>query len=291
MQEERKKRNRKQLGNKVNKALFLLSSVACLATACSIVNANVKHTAYPKSYYSSNTDNISAGEYMQVKSEYAKVLLVNKEHALPMDYVPKKLVVPQVSFDAAQGEEKTYMEEEAASALEKLFAAAQEEQIALCGVSGYRSYNTQNELYYRSVYRNGLAYASIYSAQPGNSEHQTGLAIDVSCAEVGYSLVTKFAETKEGIWLAEHCSEYGFIVRYPEGKTDITGYAYEPWHIRYVGVRAAKYLKEHDITLDQYPGALSFASYFQTTNVPATTQEDGSIATTQETTTQQVTLQ
>ena len=89
---------------------------------------------------------------------------------------------------------------------------------------------------------------------PGSSEHQTGLTIDVSAQSVSYRLDQSFGDTKEGKWLAKHCHEYGFIIRYPEGKTHITGYDYEPWHLRYVGVDTAKEITGSGLTLEEYLG-------------------------------------
>ena len=86
----------------------------------------------------------------------------------------------------------------------------------------------------------------------GTSEHQTGLAIDISCPTMNGILTDKFGETKEGKWVAENSYKYGFIVRYPKNKSNITGYGYEPWHIRYVGTELAKYLFDNNITLDEY---------------------------------------
>jgi D-alanyl-D-alanine carboxypeptidase len=114
--------------------------------------------------------------------------------------------------------------------------------------SGFRSYAYQQNLYNRYVARDGKAEADRYSARPGHSEHQTGLAMDVN--SVGQS----FAYTSEGKWLAAHAHEYGFIIRYPKGKEDITGYMYEPWHIRYVGVEIAKEITEAGITFEEYMG-------------------------------------
>lgn len=237
-------------------------AILIVLTAGDIISNLTVHSAFSKSYYYSDDSNIGMGERMTVKAQTPKVLLVNKEHVLPADYVPENLVMPDVVFAANTADERRKMEPQAAEALEELFAAGQQDGVQLVGVSGFRSYSTQSSLYYRSIRRNGYNYASVYSAQPGKSEHQTGLAIDVSCAEVGYELYSRFAQTKEGIWLAEHCEEYGFIIRYPEGKTDITGYAYEPWHIRYVGTAVAQYLRAHDMTLDEYCGAMPYESYY-----------------------------
>ncbi len=126
------------------------------------------------------------------------------------------------------------MRAEAAKALEKLFAAAQKDGVKLYGVSAYRSYATQKALFNNYVRTQGQQHALQYSAQPGTSEHQTGLAIDVSSPSVNFGLEESFGQTPEANWLAEHAPAYGFIIRYPKGKESVTGYNYEPWHVRYV---------------------------------------------------------
>lgn len=104
-------------------------------------------------------------------------------------------------------------------------------------------------LFNQYVRKDGLELAIRYSAPPGQSEHQTGLCFDVA------SLWRTFADTEEGIWLAEHCAEYGFIIRFPAGKEAITGYMYEPWHIRYVGKEVAEaIMAEPGLTLEEYLG-------------------------------------
>lgn len=98
----------------------------------------------------------------------------------------------------------------------------------------------------------GKAHADKYSAKPGMSEHQTGLAIDLSTPSIKNELVEKFDTTKEGIWLRDNCYKYGFIIRYPKSKEDITGYAYEPWHVRYVGKEVAQEIYDKALTLEEY---------------------------------------
>lgn len=180
------------------------------------------------------------------------VVLVNKERALPSDYIPQDLVSPQIPFSFQGQSEKKLLRKDAAKALEALFAKAKEEGIELIGVSGYRSYNTQKAIFNRNVEKKGLEATSQYSAEPGHSEHQTGLSIDVYNKEYKYALEESFADTEEGKWLAEHAAEFGFIIRYPKGKEEITGYNYEPWHIRYVGIDVAKEIKNRGITLEEY---------------------------------------
>ena len=115
-------------------------------------------------------------------------------------------------------------------------------------VSGYRSYEKQESTFKFWCDRDGYEAAVMYSAKPGHSEHQTGLAIDVT------SIETDYAETEEGRWLAENCHKYGFIIRYPENKTDITGYIYEPWHIRYLGESTARLVHDSGLCLEEFLG-------------------------------------
>lgn len=179
-------------------------------------------------------------------------VVVNKKRMLPDNYTPSDLVEPKVPFSFNEKLEKRKLRAPAAEALEKLFAGAAKDNIKLAGVSGFRSYATQKSIYAGNVKTQGEAEASRVSAQPGQSEHQTGLAIDVSSASAGYGLEEAFGATKEGKWLAEHAHEYGFIIRFLKGKESITGYAYEPWHIRYVGVPVASEIHERGITLEEY---------------------------------------
>lgn len=179
-------------------------------------------------------------------------VLVNKEYCLPEDYVPKDLVVPNIPFQIDGESEKKHMRREAAEAIEKLFAAALEEGHVLYGISGYRSYERQKEIFLNNIVHKGKAHTLKYSAAPGTSEHQTGLAMDVSAKSVSYKLVAAFAKSKEGKWLAENAYKFGFIIRYPKDQYEITGYAYEPWHIRYVGVDLAHYLYTNNMTMEEY---------------------------------------
>jgi D-alanyl-D-alanine carboxypeptidase len=179
-------------------------------------------------------------------------VFVNKEYTLPKRYVPKELVPVNVYFHLVSYDERTYMRPEAARALEKLFAAAKEAGYELSGVSGYRSYARQHQIFTNNILTKGKEHTLLYSAVPGASEHQTGLAMDVSCKSLRYDLSTRFSETPEGIWLSQNAHLYGYIIRYPKGKGNITGYAYEPWHIRYVGKGLAKYIYENDLTLEEY---------------------------------------
>lgn len=179
-------------------------------------------------------------------------VVVNKKRALPDNYAPGDLVEPKVPFPFKEKVEKRMMRSEAAKALEKLFALALKDNIKLYGVSGYRSYATQKAIFSGNVKNMGEDEASKISAIPGQSEHQTGLAIDVSSESAKFALDETFGTTTEGKWLAAHAQEAGFIIRYPKGKEQVTGYSYEPWHIRYVGEEIAKEIHDKGITLEEY---------------------------------------
>lgn len=181
-------------------------------------------------------------------------VLVNKEHTLPSDYTPTDLVVPDVRFPFAEDDPKKQLRKEAAQALEKLFAAAEAEGHYLYAISGYRSYERQEAIFASNVQKHGEEHANTFSARAGESEHQTGLVMDISSEAVGFQLVTEFGETPEGKWVQEHAHEYGFVVRYPEGKEAITKYQYEPWHLRYLGVEVATALYESGQTYEEYLG-------------------------------------
>ena len=181
-------------------------------------------------------------------------MLVNPSLSLPENYVPDDLIYPDVRFIFEEKIEKRMLREEAAHALEAMFEAAEKDGIYLAGVSGYRSHKTQTQLFNFYVDRDGYEKAKTYSAIPGTSEHETGLAIDISGSTGKCAAQDCFADTVEAVWLAENSAQYGFIIRYPKGKEHITGYKYEPWHLRYVGKEIALYIFEEGITLEEYYG-------------------------------------
>lgn len=182
------------------------------------------------------------------------LILVNKKHALPGSYIPSNLVNPNVP---SVNSSKTKMAPEAAKALEALFLKAKQDNIKLTAVSGYRSYTRQNEIFASNIKKYGsVAAANQFSAKPGQSEHQTGLAMDISSPSVNFTLTQSYAQTREGKWLKENAPQFGFILRYPKGKENITGYQFEPWHIRYVGKSAALEIAGRNITLEEYLGKI-----------------------------------
>ncbi|MCQ2417064.1 MAG: D-alanyl-D-alanine carboxypeptidase family protein [Oscillospiraceae bacterium] len=155
------------------------------------------------------------------------ILIANKTYALPSDYNP--------GLDA-----------DTETAFNEMAAAASQDGLSLWICSGFRSFETQSTLYNNYCARDGKAAADRYSARPGHSEHQTGLGIDINMAS------DAFNDTPEAKWLAENCWKYGFIIRYPQGKENITGYKYEPWHCRYLGKSIADDVYHSGLTLEEY---------------------------------------
>lgn len=158
------------------------------------------------------------------------ILIANKTYALPSSYAPGDLL------------------SEVYDAFYELQAGARSDGLSIYISSGYRSYSLQSSLYERYCARDGREAADRYSARPGHSEHQTGLGLDVN------EISDAFIGTPEAIWLSEHAHEYGFIIRYPKGKEDITGYKYEPWHIRYLGKDIASDVYYSGLCLEEYLG-------------------------------------
>ena len=163
------------------------------------------------------------------------IMIVNKSYSLPSTYNPGGLT------------------DEFMDAFYKMQSDASSDGISLFVAAGFRSYDYQVELYNAYVKRDGKEAADTYSARPGYSEHQTGLAADINAAD------SSFEDTPEAIWLDKNCYKYGFVIRFPKGKEQYTGYTYEPWHLRYVGDRIAKEI--HDA------GGISLEEYYNLTSV------------------------
>ncbi|MEE1130024.1 MAG: M15 family metallopeptidase [Caryophanon sp.] len=162
------------------------------------------------------------------------ILLANKQYPLPASYEPGVDPVAQEAVD-------------------EMIQAAKQKNIRLTAFSGFRSYAYQETLYTNYVARDGQAEADRYSARPGHSEHQTGLAFDIG--EIGKEelwLTEAFGNTPAGKWLVDNAHEYGFILRYPRGKEHLTGFMYESWHFRYVGKDVAADIKKKNVTLEEY---------------------------------------
>ena len=176
-------------------------------------------------------------------------LLVNKHYLLDKDYIPDDLV--NVSQNYAWGEVGSQKVREVAyNAFLDMWNAANEEGYYLMINSSYRSYEDQEIVYNNYKNSSGERFADSIAARPGSSEHQTGLALDIF-SKTNTNKNT-FSQTDEAKWLKENAHNYGFILRYPEDKVDITGYSFESWHYRYVGVDIATYIYENDITYEEY---------------------------------------
>lgn len=181
------------------------------------------------------------------------IVLVNKNYRLPEEYEPDDLVFLEVPlYNRDTNNEANYLRKPAADALKQMFIVAKSYGYDLTARSGYRSYVTQVALYNRYVVTDGGEAADTYSARAGHSEHQTGLAIDITSDSVKGQLTEDFAKTEEGKWIAENAHRFGFIIRYPQERVLETGYQYEPWHLRYVGIDAATEIYENGWILEEY---------------------------------------
>ncbi len=202
--------------------------------------------------FSSDADDLKNDEIEKLQDILNDELfiLVNKNNKLAIDYEPNTLVDSDIAFeeyiDCKQLDERT------SNAAKEMFNAALKENINLIAISGYRSYSVQQNLYNSRVEVKGIEKTRQYTAEPGASEHQTGLAIDIVCNDYPY-LDEEFENTDAFKWLFNNCYKYGFILRYQKGKEDITGYNYEPWHFRYIGdVDIAKDIMERGICFEEF---------------------------------------
>jgi D-alanyl-D-alanine carboxypeptidase len=221
-------------------------------------------TACGKKADDSSAESAGSGTEEQVKArskadqkqldqdiEDGYLILVNKQNYLPSDYIPEDLEGLKY-YAKDRSPDARFLRKTAADHFHEMVEAAQEEDIDIVSTTAYRSYAFQKNLYTSYVSTKGQEEADKVSAKPGSSEHQTGLSADLSTSEINYVNGSAFGTSAAGKWIAEHCWEYGFIVRYPDGLEDITGYTYEPWHVRYVGMVAAKEIYKEDITLEEY---------------------------------------
>lgn len=194
------------------------------------VNLNLDLPFYSKTYPAPNQN--------------TDLVFVNKYHYLEASYVPENLKIVEVCTSGNR-----QLVDVAKEAYESLCKEAKKDGLNIRLISSYRSYSYQETLYNSYIEKDGRDKADTYSARPGFSEHQTGLVIDVDNEILPYE---RFEETKESEWMRNNAHKFGFILRYPKDKEEITGYSYESWHYRYVGREIASYLKENNLTLDEY---------------------------------------
>lgn len=172
------------------------------------------------------------------------MIIVNKKYKLSKNYIPNNLVKISDKFS----NKEIYVIDVVKNNFEKMCSDALNYNLYIIAMSGYRSYEYQENLYNEYLEIDKPEVVDTYSAKPGHSEHQTGLAIDVCTNTKDY---IEFIDTEEYKWVKDNCYKYGFIIRYPKGKENITGYKFEPWHIRYIGDKA-KYIYKNNITLEEY---------------------------------------
>lgn len=178
-------------------------------------------------------------------NKHSTTVIANKYYFLGSNYIPKDLT--KISSKCSSGNQ--YLNIEAATAYEELCNAAIKDGLLVKVTSSYRSYGYQSNLYNNYKRNSGEKEADKYSARPGYSEHQTGLAVDVASGTTSF---LKFGKTKEFQWMLNNAHRYGFILRYTENYAPITGYISEPWHFRYVGVDIASYIHENPMTYEEY---------------------------------------
>lgn len=191
-------------------------------------------------------------------------VVVNKARILqPATYTPINLVTPNVPLRNGISGDERLVSQQMAKSLESLVAAALADSVTLNLQSGYRSYAFQTTVYNAYVARDGQAAADTYSARPGHSEHQTGLAADLGGVTTPRCNVAPcFGDTPEGQWLAAHAYTYGFLIRYTTSKQSVTGFEGEPWHIRYIGIDLAREMHDKGVdTLEEFFGLAAAPSY------------------------------
>lgn len=265
--ERRAREHRRVMKNRIIAIAILLVIIFVIVKACggksdnkpaadSSLQTESTKQAEAKTTTKKKTSDNSKAEETKHKIEQSNgmtfvdgILIVNKTYSLPSDYAPGVSTIAQNAFD-------------------EMAAAAAEDGITLFVNSSYRSYQDQESLYNSYAAERGTEAADEVSSRPGHSEHQTGLTFDVNTTE------DSFAGTPEANWLAEHCAEYGFIIRYPEGKEDKTGYVYEPWHIRYLGKEKAEAVTKSGLCLEEYLGVTSDYKYAEDQNCSSLNASD-----------------
>ncbi len=220
----------------------------CAGTTAPVVKPTVTHSVTPTP---TATPTPTPSPTYNLDDPASFTVVVNKHRPLnPLDYEAGDMVVPGVIGNP----NSRLLRAEAAGALERLATDAGNAGIYMSILSGYRSYATQDQTYNNFVARDGEERANQYSAKPGHSEHQTGLAVDLDDGS-GCALYNCFADTAAGQWLAANAWQYGFILRYPLGSEAITGYEFEPWHYRYVGTEVSTAMHNNSIaTLEEFFG-------------------------------------
>lgn len=177
--------------------------------------------------------------------------IINKTISLSKDYIPEDLITPNINLVGYEYEPRSKVRKIMEYDLTNMFNDANASNLNLFLLCGYRSYSEQEYLYNEELKNTNKSYTDLV-ALPGHSEHQLGLAIDVTIPDLDFFLDESFEKSNAFLWLKNNSHKYGFILRYPKGKEDITGYSYEPWHFRYVGNKTiSTYCFENNLTLEE----------------------------------------
>ena len=255
-----------QIGTLIVSGILVIGGVAIYANeGGNIVNNNSSEASIKDNKVIKNSETTKAEEVDKLLDEETEsvfntvkeneddlVILCNKDVMLGENYIPDDLVVPKVPLVYPAEYQQSHLRDDAGVALEKMFADADKVEglETMYLVSGYRSYDYQYEIFNNSMKNRGKEHTEKYMAKPGHSEHQTGLTADISTKSMGFGLEESFEDTEEGKWLAANAHKYGFILRYPEERVETTGYAYEPWHFRFVGEEVSKYMHKKELVLE-----------------------------------------
>lgn len=226
-----------------NRPLFVAAAACCVIASAHVTAAKTTRRA-DRDYCGAFDDGALSGDSLLV--------LINKEPGNRLDsrWAPRDLVAVPRSIMMPRRTAK--LRREALRNLRSLVRAARQKGLKLRVRSAYRSYKAQCAIYTKNVRRRGRAYTRRVSALPGRSQHQLGTSVDFTTADLDWKLSQAFARTPEGRWLANNAWRYGFVLAYPKGARDVTGYIYEPWHYRYVGRRAAREMKREGLILEEY---------------------------------------
>jgi D-alanyl-D-alanine carboxypeptidase len=244
------------------KKILILAAIVIIVLIFGIATSSLGNSEHKNSDAKNNTPAATSAQEtpepfnpkeFSTTNASSEWVIVNKKHPLnPKTYAPK-LVVPKVALKGGASASNMHVSSQMAPALVNMFDAAKNAGYALKLSSGYRSYSYQVTVYNRIVASKGQAQADTESARPGYSEHQTGLAADIAPRSGKCDLSQCFGATPEGKWLAANAYKYGFIIRYPVDKVAVTGYEYEPWHARYVGVSLSTEMHKQGIeTLEEF---------------------------------------
>ena len=244
--------------NNKAKLIFILFFIFIVVVVFIFVFANPKHknlngdsTQNTTPSISTNIDNKNI-DSIDIDNPDSQFIVVNKNRPILISYEPGDLVLPKVTLNNQKSNSENSIRSIINPSLESLFADAKNNNLNLMLASGYRSAELQRVYYNNLVQSLGQAEADKVSAKPGTSEHQTGLAVDLAPANRQCYLETCFSQLPEGVWLKDNAYKYGFILRYPQGKAEITGYQFEPWHFRYVGKELAQKIYSQNTTLEEY---------------------------------------